>query len=47
MLDKHAESKTAVDDSGTSAGDSAFDPVALFAWYDLHGRNLPWRHSLA
>ena len=44
MLDKHAESKTAVDDSGTSAGDAAFDPVALFAWYDLHGRNLPWRH---
>lgn len=44
MLDKYAETKTAIHHSGISTSDSAFDPAALFAWYDLHGRNLPWRH---
>ncbi|MDB2391347.1 A/G-specific adenine glycosylase [Alphaproteobacteria bacterium] len=24
--------------------DDAFDTAALFAWYDQHGRDLPWRH---
>ncbi|MBT6416775.1 A/G-specific adenine glycosylase [Candidatus Puniceispirillum sp.] len=52
MLDKRAEAQTVGHDIGTDSrksvkarqNNTAFDSVALFAWYDRHGRNLPWRH---
>ena len=44
MLDKQPITQTANDDIVTNDSDTAFDTAALFAWYDRHGRNLPWRH---
>ncbi|MGB2294247.1 MAG: A/G-specific adenine glycosylase [Candidatus Puniceispirillum sp.] len=44
MLDKQPITQTAHDDIVTDGSDTAFDTAALFAWYDRHGRNLPWRH---
>lgn len=44
MPNNHADTQMATHNSDISVNDSAFDPVALFAWYDRHGRDLPWRH---
>ena len=44
MPNKHADTQTAAHHIETSENDSAFDPAALFAWYDRHGRDLPWRY---
>ena len=44
MSEKHANIQTADHDTAPNKKDVAFDPIALFAWYDRHGRDLPWRH---
>jgi A/G-specific adenine glycosylase len=44
MLDKQPITQTANDEIVTNDSDTVFDTPALFAWYDRHGRNLPWRH---
>jgi A/G-specific adenine glycosylase len=42
MMDARAEAKTLAADEGAARA-AAPDPAALLAWYDRHGRVLPWR----